>query len=48
MGNAVLSAASGCPEGGGSDGLPARRLALEVIRAVTENDAYASSCWTKS
>ncbi len=26
----------------GSDGLPARRLALEVIRAVTENDAYAS------
>lgn len=25
-----------------TDGLPARRLALEVIRAVTENDAYAS------
>ena len=25
-----------------SDGLPARRLALQVIRQVTENDAYAS------
>ncbi len=25
-----------------SDGMPARRLALEVIRAVTENNAYAS------
>lgn len=25
-----------------TDGMPARRLALEVIRAVTENDAYAS------
>ncbi len=30
------------PKVEGSDGLPARRLALEVIRAVTENDAYAS------
>ena len=30
------------PKVEGSDGLPARRLALEVIRTVTENDAYAS------
>lgn len=30
------------PRHGQTDGLPARRLALEVIRQVTENGAYAS------
>ena len=43
MGNAVPIRQNRLPrEVEGSDGLPARRLALEVIRAVTENDAYAS------
>lgn len=49
-GHAVGKSFQGAPKRPGNrpavptDGMPARRLALEIIRQVTENGAYASLC----